>query len=215
MANETSFPLSWPRNKKRTAAHRRKRGPFTTAKDRGWGTGSDGSDRYRGAQPITIAGAVTRLQHELRLLGARYIVISTNLELRQDGLPKSSQRRMQDDPGVAVYFRLEGDPVSFAVDQYIDVAQNIAAIAGHVAASRAIERYGVATLRQIFQGYMALPAAEAVNDWRALLNEPSTLAEARAAYYDAMRTAHPDTGGTEAAAAALNAAWAKAQEVLG
>lgn len=205
--DNTAFPLSWPRGKKRTDSWRRVRGPFTT--------GKDGVGYSNQKQRITIAGAIRRLSHELALLGARNIVISTNLELRKtDGLPKSSQGRMREDPGAAVYFRLDGDPVSFAVDKYDDVAQNLAAIAAHINASRGIERWGVGTMRQIFQGYMALPAAEAINDWRVLLNEPSTLKEAEAAYYDAARTAHPDTGGSEAQMAALNAAIARAREVF-
>lgn len=211
MANETAFPLSWPRGKKRTDSYRRVKGPFTTGRDT-----SGFGEQSRGKQRITIAGAVARLTHELQLLRARNVIISTNLELRKtDGLPKSSQTRMQQDPGAAVYFRLDGDPITFAVDKYDDVAQNLAAIAAHIGASRGIERWGVGTMRQIFQGYLALAAPEAINDWRVLLGEPSTIAEARAAYYDAMRVAHPDAGGSDAQAAALNAAWEKAQEVLG
>ncbi|MDB5095562.1 MAG: hypothetical protein JWO85_3663 [Candidatus Eremiobacteraeota bacterium] len=204
--NATAFPLSWPRGKKRTDSHRRIKGPFTT--------GRDGFEQ-RGKQRITIAGAVDRLTRELSLLRARNIIISTNLELRKtDGLPKSGQQRMREDPGAAVYFRLDGDPVTFAVDKFDDVAQNLAAIAAHIGASRGIERWGVGTMRQIFQGYLALQAPEAINDWRVLLNEPSTVKEAEAAYYDAARTAHPDMGGSDAQMAALNAAIAKAREVL-
>jgi hypothetical protein len=157
VANETAFPLAWPKGKKRTNPYSRKRGPFTTAKDRGWNGGPDRD----GSQPITIAGAVARLQRELKLLDARAVVISTNLELRKlDGLPKSSQARIKEDPGVAVYFRLNKDPVALACDTFIDVAQNLAAIAAHVAASRTIERHGVGSLRDIFRGFMALPHAQ-------------------------------------------------------
>lgn len=209
MANETAFPLAWPRGKKRTAPIARSVStPFKTHRD------GAPDNFYRGTQRITIAGALARLRRELDMLGARNPIISSNLALRQDGLPRSD-RRAPDDPGVAVYCRVDGEPVALACDRFADVAQNFAAIAAHISASRAIERHGVGSLRQIFQGYMALPAPEAINDWRVLLGEPSTIAEARAAYYDAMRVAHPDAGGSDAQAAALNAAWEKAQEVLG
>jgi hypothetical protein len=207
--NQTAFPLSWPKGKPRTESWKRVRGKFETAKD-----GVDGGNRK---QSITIAGAVTRLKHELKLMGARNVVISTNLELRKtDGLPKSGQGRLREDPGAAVYFRLDGDPVTFAVDRYDDVAQNLAAIAAHIGAARGIERWGVGTMRQIFQGFMALPAQAMVAEptWQEVLGNHRTLKEAEAVYYDKMRDAHPDLGGSDEAAARLNRAIAKAREVL-
>lgn len=44
-----------------------------------------------------------QLLAELRLLGAKGLVVSTNVELRLDGLPYSESRHIAD-PGVAVYF---------------------------------------------------------------------------------------------------------------
>jgi hypothetical protein len=207
--NPTAFPLQWPRNKKRTPELKRARfGVFKTARDRA------GDDLYRPPhQRITIAGALARLRDEMRRLDARNVVISSNLALRQDGTPRSD-RRAPDDPGVAVYCRVEGDPVALACDKFADVAQNIAAIAAHISASRAIERHGVGSLREIFRGFLALPGAVAPDDWREILGEPTTLREAEARYYDAMRTAHPDIGGSEAEAAKLNAAIAQARSVL-
>ena len=214
MSEPTSYPLAWPKSKKRTPHSNRSRTKvFTTAKDRVFGSDGTAVNPYRKSQPITVAGAIARLKRELDLLDAKNIVISSNIELRRDGMPRSD-RRMPDDPGIAVYFRVDGDPVALACDRFEDVAQNIAAIAAHVNASRAIERHGVGALRESFRGYLSLPGATAPNDWRDVLGNPTTLREAEARYYDAMRTAHPDVGGSQAEAAALNAAIAMARTVL-
>lgn len=53
--------------------------------------------------------ALARLKEELGRLGARYPVVSSNVELRRDGLPLSG-RPEPHDPGVAVYFQLAGRP---------------------------------------------------------------------------------------------------------
>lgn len=205
----TAYPLSWPRTKNRTPAHKRvKFGVFKTARDR-----VGGENTYGGQQRVTVAGALDRLRRELKMLDARNVVISSNLALRQDGFPRSD-RRAPEDPGVAVYCRVDGDPVALACDKFVDVAQNIAAVAAHIGASRAIERHGVGSLREIFRGFLALPGAVAPDDWREVLGEPKTLREAEARYYDAMRTAHPDVGGSQAEAAKLNAAIAQARTVL-
>jgi hypothetical protein len=50
------------------------------------------------------------LLHEVCLLGATNVVISTNVPTRGDGLPYSDERRL-DDPGVAVYFTFNKEQV--------------------------------------------------------------------------------------------------------
>jgi hypothetical protein len=44
-----------------------------------------------------------------------------------------------------------------ACDTYTEVAQNIAAIANHIEATRRIERYGVATAAETLRAFQALP----------------------------------------------------------
>src|SRR3546814_3202380 len=78
-----AFPLAWPVGWPRVA--RRKSAPFG----------------------MTMAAARDHLMNELRLMGARYPVLSTNVELRRDGLPYAIKRE-PDDPGVAVYFEWHG-----------------------------------------------------------------------------------------------------------
>ncbi len=204
-AAPTAFPLAWPPGRARTPARLREKGTFATK-----GRNQPGE---RKAKPVTLAEARDRLAHQCDQLGARLPVLSTNIELRLDGRPRSGAPQPHD-PGVAVYFQLGGKPVALACDRYTEVAQNVAAVAAHIEASRRIERYGVATTAQMFEGFMLLPAPLVIDDWRAELGNPATLAEAEAEYRARIRTAHPDAGGSAARAAALNQAIRLARTVL-
>jgi hypothetical protein len=212
-ATPTAYPLAWPAGKPRTQVRRESafRG------DNGhYETSGDGNRRWVSAKTLTIEVARTRLQRELELLGARLPVLSTNIELRVDGAPRSG-RNAPTDPGVAVYFQLKGVPVTLAADAYHSVAENIAAIAAHVAAMRTAERHGVGTLEQMFRGFTALPGAIAGVDWRKVLEEPANLFAAEAIYRAKISRAHPDQPGTgdEEAAKLLNAAIAAARAHFG
>lgn len=206
-----AFPLSWPVAKPR----------YTKPRGRSnfHGHGPPSEHGYRPKRGLTVAEASERLQRELTLLPAFDVVVSSNVPLRRDGLPRSDTSNPLD-PGVAVYFTLGkrrsagGDPVVLACDRFSHPADNLAAVAAHVAASRAIERYGVGRLRELFRGFTALPehaTAIAPDDWRAVLGNPQTLDEAEASYRERMKVAHPDVGGSQARAAALNAAIALAR----
>jgi hypothetical protein len=200
----TAFPLAWPTGRSR--ARSRRAGTFSTTK-------RNDPDQKR-PKPLTLAEARERLATELDRLGARLPILSSNVELRLDGQPRSGQHSPQD-PGVAVYFQLAGDPIVLACDQYFDVAQNIAAIAAHIDAMRRMERYGVATVKQMFTGFLALPAPIVIDDWRDALGHPKDLAEAEFNYRYRIAHAHPDVlGGSHAEAARLNAAVARAREEM-
>jgi len=167
-----------------------------------------------------VADATARLMAELDRLGARHPVLSTNLALRNDGLPRSGQR-MPDDPGVAVYFHLEGDPHCLPCDRWDRVADNIAAIAKHIEATRGQLRWGVGDVRTAFAGFRALPGrgettvGTGAPPWWQVLKVPAdaTLDVARAAYRALAAKYHPDKpGGDAGAMAAINRAWEQAQE---
>jgi len=134
-------------------------------------------------------------------------LVSSNLRLKLDGLPYSNQAAPSD-PGVAVYFQLKGKDRVLACDTWDRVADNIAAVAAHVEALRAIERYGVGSVDQAFAGYAALPAKS--ETWRSTLgfgpDDIVTEARVLAAFRERARTAHPDAGGTHEAMAALSVA---------
>jgi hypothetical protein len=208
-----AFPLKWPAHRTRTPAHQRKRAAFSKVSSRtvaGYGNGD--SFQVQDRRSLTVADAVERLLNELRLLGARGAVISANLELRNDGLPRSGQRP-PDDPGVAIYFHLGKNPMVMACDRWDRVADNIAAVAGHIDALRRTDRYGVVDQAEAFAGFTALPPpiiTPAEKPWRVVLglepNEQYGRDLINQIRRDAARHSHPDKGGDHADMAEINAA---------
>lgn len=198
------YPLAWPAHRPRTPNYRRRSGKFKK------------NDRR-----INMVDAFRRVDEELQRMGARYQILSTNIELRLDGIPRGGGRA-PDDPGVCLYFHLKDKPFALACDSYIDVAQNIAALAAHLDATRAIERHGVATAAETLEAFTALPPPAGsqptprVRSWREVLgltpHFPEGLTPKEAAgvvqgrFRDRATRAHPDTGGSTEAMAELNAA---------
>jgi hypothetical protein len=196
------YPLEWPSGWKRTTF--RKAAPFFKQVRQYTDTGS-----YARKESLSVGDATKRLTGELKRLGAQRVVISSNLRLRDDGLPYATQAKQLGDPGVAVYFTLSKQPRVLACDRWSSVADNMAAIAGHIEAIRAVDRYGVGTLEQAFAGYKALPADTAA-DWRAVFGFPKesrpSIDDVTTRYHAAAKQRHPDVGGTEIEMAHLNRA---------
>jgi len=209
----TAYPLTWPAGWKRTPAASRLPGNFGMKKENRFGRTSK--------VPLSIAESTTRLLAELERMGARQstVVLSTNLVLRQDGLPRSGQAAPAD-PGAAVYWKdpFNGQPRSMAIDRYAKVEQNIAALAATIEALRAIERHGGAVvLERAFTGFTALPApivAGMHGDWQAVLELQDLLAPERQdierAYRRLAALHHPDRGGSAERMADINRARAEA-----
>lgn len=206
-APDSSYPLAWP------VAWPRCRNP-TRAK---FGTSSvrDGQT-WRSRNSLTVAGARQRLLDELDRLGAREVVISTNLRARNDGLPYSNAAEPADS-GAAVYFRLKGEPRVLACDKWDRVADNLAALAKHIEAIRGQVRWGVGSLEQAFGGYRALTAMGATKQWWEVLGvEPDATIEVVEAKRDKLLMKHhPDRGGSHSMAAEINAAFDQARRELG
>lgn len=99
--SDMAFPLQWPAGWPRT--ERRKRALFQT----------------------TLHAARLGLYNELRLLGARDVVISTNIPLRRDGEFRASFTGRLDDPGVAVYFTLHDEPRVIPCDRWHTLPDNL------------------------------------------------------------------------------------------
>jgi hypothetical protein len=154
-----------------------------------------------------MADAVERLEDQFAKLKVFDAVLSSNVTLTMSGRPRGDEN--PSDPGVAVYFRYKKKPTVLACDTYYRVADNIAAIAAHLEALRAIERYGVGTIEQALAGYKALPADTAA-DWRSVFGfakgSRPTIDEVDSAYKAAARQRHPDVGGSEIEMAHLNRA---------
>lgn len=201
-----AYPLQWPQARARRPAAARKQTRFNR-KERQYSS-SNPNCSWMATSDLTVAEARRRLQEELDRIGARFPVISSNLETRLDGMPRSGQREPAD-PGVAVYFELGGSPHCLPCDTYTTVAGNIAAVAAHIEATRAIERHGVASVREMFSGFAALPAPKSW--WEILgVRQNATRSEIESAFRLAARRAHPDSGGSNAAMAELNDARAAA-----
>lgn len=219
-----AYPLSWPNGWPRTGANLRKRAKFSRKETQ---YSSDGQRSWSVSRDLTIYNAMRRLTDELGRLGAREILVSTNVQLMNNGQPRSD-RRAPDDQGVAVYFKLKGKDRVLACDKWDRVPDNIAAIAGHISAIRAQDRYGVGTLDQAFAGYAALPPPGHVHvrAWRDVLlmiedgswtpsSRQGTLERAEQQYRRLARERHPDGGGSHAQMSELNAAIAQARQELG
>lgn len=201
MTAPSAYPLTWPTGKGRTLPNRRTRAKFKTNGGR-----------------LTVAAGVVRVEEEVRRLGGVYLIVSSDVVLRLDGRPRSGQPE-PDDPGVCAYFQLDREPYALACDRYDRVADNLAAIAAHIAATRAITRYGVASAAETLRAFLALPdpVAATPRQWWEVLGVPARPAwsEVEGAYRRLAVERHPDRGGSDESMAELNAARDAARKALG
>lgn len=227
---EAPFPLHWPNGVPRTRPQDRQRAQFSRGETqrREFRVGDEvRTSTWRTHRQLTIAQALSRLDREIRAF-TRYgkswridpdrVIASTNLRVRRsDGEPVSGQREPED-PGVAVYFELDGERRCIASDKWDRVADNIAGVAAAIGALRGLERWvNDANVRAAFKGFAALPDPNRV-DWRAIFglkNGDATVANVEAAYRRLAVERHPDRGGSDAAMADLNRARDQARAELG
>ncbi|MEM7284096.1 MAG: J domain-containing protein [Pseudomonadota bacterium] len=195
-----------------------------TASPLTWPDGWERTKRRKNSQfgDHSIAKAIKYVLHELELMGypSWNVIISSDLKLRQDGLPYSSQKK-PDDPGVSVWFRkcneTEKQRKVIAKDLYTDIADNLWAIGKVLEAMRGIERWGGGDmLNRMFTGFVALPDPESINSmWRSILGyDGHDLSECEHAYRVARSKAHPDKGGSEMETHHVNQAWKQARVEL-
>lgn len=194
MNTQNAFPLSWPPAWKRAAVR---------------STSSFGNH--------SVDRAVGEILHQLKLLGCGdwNVVVSSNVPLRRDGLPKSGERQPSD-PGVAIYFQLNKRPCVLACDKWNKVEDNFWAIAKDIEAQRGRIRWGVGSVEQAFAGYTALPApgTNGGAKWWQILHVPETATyeQTVGAYRVLAMAKHPDVeGGSHDAMANLNHAMNEAR----
>lgn len=180
------YPLHWPEGRTRTRYPERSRFDtyFTVARD--------------------------RLFLELERLGAKNVILSTNVELRRDGIPYAN-RREPHDAGVAVYFDYKGDPMCFACDRWDKVKDNIQAVGKTIEALRGIARWGTGDMMQkAFTGFAALPSPDAVTQrqwWQVLgVSQLASNDQIKAAHRKLAKQHHADTGADGSLMAEINAA---------
>ncbi len=170
----------------------------------------------------TYSAATREVRAELEKLGARTIVISTNL---------AGDSVRNGDHGAAVYWtaptakagagRSLWEPHVITCDRYLRLESNLHAIALSLDALRGLDRWGAVRREQAFAGFRALPAGDAgptaARPWRDVLGVPTdgwvatappiaVIAYARDRHRDMIRQHHPDRGGDAARAAEINAA---------
>jgi DnaJ-domain-containing protein 1 len=214
MSTKIEASLRWPASWPRTPATARERSLF--------GKTHSGD--------VSLADARHMVDHELRLLGAANAAITCNVGSGSI------------DPGVAVWFEINGEPRVVACDRWLSVAENLHAIVLTIEAMRGMARWGVGqVVERASAGFMALPAGSSaateiqrspyvaatgyqtrqpiavIADWRKVLRaEPGDdLAAVKRRFRRLMSAVHPDQGGRDAIAARLNAAMADAARELG
>lgn len=191
-----AFPLCWPITRKRTDRWRRKRAKFATS----------------------FAVARDGILKAVKLAGGKSPIISTNISLRRDGLPLANQRQ-PDDPGVAVYYTDRGGrPMCVACDLWDKVEDNMTAVLKTIDAIRGIERWGGQEAADVaFSGFQALPPAKQSRPWWEVLATTRDAPAVRVidCYRRVKMNAHPDHGGSVAAAQEVEAAYAEFQKERG
>lgn len=180
-----SYPLYWPEGWQRSTHHEHSR--FKTG----------------------FGAARIILFEELGRMGAQKVILSTNVPLRNDGVPRASMKADSGDTGVAVYFQRKGKPMVFACDKYNKTEDNIYAIAKTIDAMRGIERWGASDMMErAFTGFKALNSENAGESWWSILQcDPSASKEdIERSYRARLHLCHPDTGGSHEAMTKLNLA---------
>ena len=174
MRAEGSYPLQWPPGYPR--ARRRVQSRFGHC-----------------GHGVSFGEARDGLLDELRLLGAGDVVLSTNVELRRDGLPYANQRPVED-PGVSVFFSFKGDRRVICCDRYNRAGDNARAIQLTINAIRGMGRWGCSNiLDAMFSGFQALPehGSQAIAAWWDVLEvEPQATPEQFQAAYRAKAKDH-------------------------
>jgi hypothetical protein len=159
-----------------------------------------------------------QLVAELSRLDATNVIVSTNVGLRQDGLPYADNRQIAD-PGIAVYFTWKKRPMVMARDKFRSVAGNIRSLTLAIEAIRQLERHGGSfMMEKAFQGFIAIAPPNWKKPWRQVFGVGSdwhgSIAEVTALYREKARNRHPDAGGSDALMAELNVAFDEAKREL-
>lgn len=141
----------------------------------------------------SVAEGRRMVADQVRLFGGKELIISSNLELRLDGNPRSNQRQPED-RGVAIFFKRNDQDMALACDVYNTVEDNLWALCRTLDALRQIERDGSPSLiNRAFKGFAQLPDPNAREWWQVLnLHETASNEEIKKSYFNLARQYHPD-----------------------
>lgn len=198
------YPLQWPETWPRTENWKRARPKFR-------------------AMFVRDRNAVIK---QLQMRRASQIVITSDLPTRNDGLPYANANCQ--DPGIAVWWVEKGREQVIACDRWNHVVFNLRAIDMSLEALRGLDRWGASEMvERAFAGFAALPPGTPPpqRSWRYVfdvatnlndvLSKADIMALVRQRHRDAIKSAHPDAGGSHERAAELNVALAEAEKELG
>jgi broad specificity phosphatase PhoE len=195
--SQESYPLAWPEGWKRTQPDKRER-----------------NLRYR----ISLHQSLEELLEELRKMTgdtSAYVVISSNIPTKRDGRPYTSGVVNPEDPGVAVYWF---DPKAsvervIACDAWIEVRENIRALALAIMSLRQLERCrATEILDRAFRGFEAL--TDGHEPWWVVLgvSRNASLGVVKQAYQNLAKLHHPDLGGDTTQMSKINQAYQEATD---
>ena len=199
IVGEMVYPLRWPGGQPRRLLARRQAATFQ----------------------VSLAIAVEDLLTDLKLLGARYVAISTDIPLNRMDSKRIGLLRWKQQPidtGVAIYFDYDGEQRVFACDKWRKVEHNVRAVGLTINSIRSIARWGSTDMmNRTLHAFKALPPDG--GDWRAALGFSTVgrlpeLAAVKARYRKLAADAHPDRGGNQHEMVRLNKAWEAAQKEL-
>jgi len=162
----------------------------------------------------SFAAARDRIVKELRLMGAKDVIISTNVPLRQDGLPYANFKAIQD-TGVAVYFTYDKEQMVFCCDKWNKVEDNLQAICKTINSFRMMPEWGVSDmLKRAFTGFKTLPE-QVTETWFTILgvSKNATEQEIKEAYRTKAKIHHPDKGGDAKEFHKINEAYKSALSI--
>lgn len=193
----TAFPLAWPT---------------------GWPRQEGSRKNPIGSAACGFPFARNKITEEIRRIRAQDEILSTNCRLLLNGQPRGDQQ--PGDPGVALYFTLNGKSMVMATDYFTTTAANIWRLAMALAYLRGLERHGGGTmLERAFAGFAALPDPNKRKTWHVALGlEPGatlTVEMVEARYRELARLHHPDRGGSVTMMAEINQARDEARRALG
>lgn len=150
----------------------------------------------------TVHSAIGDLKKQIKLLGGKNLIISTNLATKKNGMPYSNAAE-PDDSGAAIYFTLDGEPACYPNDKYNRVADNIYGIAKIIEAQRGIQRWGTKeNVRASFEGFKMLPEKTSGESWWDYFSvdpKNATKSDIAQSYRQKVKEVHPDRpeGSTE------------------
>jgi hypothetical protein len=177
---------------------------------------------------VSFAKARDHVFHELGLMlnyqERKTIILSTNIPLKNDGMPYATYKT-PDDKGIAIYFQYKEQNIVICCDAWDRVEHNLWSVAKTIEAMRGIERWGVSDfLKHSFSGFQALPPASngqsKKRDWWVVFNynsrpgtAPWDLAGVQVQYKSLAKLRHPDVdGGSVEAFQELNTAYEEAKK---